>query len=122
MTEAPPELVAAVAEMTATWGLSDGEQAWPFLSERCQAGYEESAAGYDDGVGYEGGVAAYFQDGVAGWARRYPVATADNITGVVDGDRAAMTYDVFDGSGAFAENYTAQPWEFSDGNWHQDHC
>ena len=107
-TQEAPAAEEAVAEFTAAFGNDDADLAWSFVSERCRGGISEAPDGY--------------RDAVAGWAARFPGATASNITAVVDGDRAAMSYDVYDGAGDFAEKYIAQPWALSDGDWFRDGC
>ena len=108
----PVEAVAspekAIADFTAAFGNNDADLAWSFVSDRCKGGISEAPADY--------------RDFVAEWSGKYPGATATNIIAVVDGDRAAMTLDVYDGAGEFAEEYIDQPWVLSDGNWYQETC
>ena len=98
----------AVADFTAAFGNNDADLAWSFVSDRCQGDDDEAPAGY--------------RNFVAEWAAKYPGATASNIMAVVEGDRAALSLDVYDGAGAYAEDYIGQPWILSDGNWYQDVC
>lgn len=106
--ESVPSPEAAVAEFTAAFGNADANLAWSFNSDRCRGGVSDTPDGY--------------RDVVVGWAETYPGATAANISFVIDDDRAAMTYDVYDGAGEFAEEYIAQPWVLEDGKWLRDHC
>ena len=106
--EEVPSPEKAIADFTAAFGNNDADLAWSFISDRCQGGNSEAP---DD-----------YRDLVAEWAAKYPGATASNITAVVDGDRAALSLDVYDGAGEFAEEYIAQPWVLSDGNWYRDDC
>ena len=106
--EAGPSPEKAVADFTAAFGNNDADLAWSFISDRCKGGISEAP---DD-----------YRDHVAGWAAKYPGATASNITAVVNGDRAALSLDVYDGAGEFAEEYIAQPWVLSDGNWYREVC
>ena len=106
--EEVPSPEKAIADFTAAFGNNDADLAWSFISDRCQGGISEAP---DD-----------YRELVAEWSAKYPGATASNITAVVDGDRAAMSLDVYDGAGEFAEEYIAQPWVLSDGNWYRDHC
>ncbi len=103
-----PGLEEAVAGMTVAWGNADGNLAWTFDSERCRDGMAEAPDGY---------VAL-----VADYGATYPGVTASNITAVVGDDRAAVSYDVYDGAGDFVANYNAQPWILADGKWLRDPC
>lgn len=103
-----PSPEAAVADFTAAFGNADANLAWNFLSDRCRFGASDTHPG--------------FRDVVVDWAETYPGATAANISFVIDDDRAALTYDVNDSAGEFAEEYVAQPWLFEDGKWVRDHC
>ena len=106
--ESVPSPEAAVADFTAAFGNADANLAWNFLSDRCRGGVSATHPG--------------FRDAVVEWAETYPGATAANISFVVDDDRAALTYDVYDGAGEYAEEYVAQPWLLEDGKWVRDHC
>lgn len=107
-TEIDPVLETAVAGMTEAWGTADGVLAWTFDSERCRGGVADAPEGYVDLV--------------AGWGGENSGATASNVTAVVDGERAAVSYDVHDGAGAFVAPYVGQPWVLADGNWFRDAC
>lgn len=108
VSELDPMLEEAVAGMTVAWGSADGDLAWSFDSERCRGGLAEAPEG--------------FVDSVVGWGTTYSGATATDITAVVDGDRAVVTYDVYDGAGDFIDTWRGQPWIFSDGDWLRDAC
>ena len=108
VSELDPALEEAVAGMAAAWGSGDSDLAWSFDSERCRGGLAEAPEG--------------FVDAVVGWGTTYSGAAATDITAVVDGDRAVVTYDVYDGAGDFIDTWNAQPFIFSDGDWLRDAC
>lgn len=105
-TEVDPALEADVTAYAEAFGTGEADDAWNTVSVRCQGVVPETE----------------YRDAVDFLSLEAPEQTASNISAVVDGDRAAVTYDTYDGSGAFVFTYTAQPWLFSDGKWHWDAC
>lgn len=106
--EAIPAPDADVIAFTEAWGVADSDTAWSYVSARCNGG---------------GSFPVGYVEAVDGYAAAYPGATAVNVVVVFgDSDTAAISYDVHDGSGEFAESYNSQPWAFVDGKWYRDHC
>lgn len=94
-----------VAAFTAAFGRGDADEAWSYHSVRCLSILPES-----------------YQAIVAGYAAEVPGATASNFSTEINGDSAAVSYDVHNGSGEYVESYISQPWIFSDGKWYRDAC
>ena len=103
--ETRPSPDADVAAFTAAFGRGDADEAWSYHSARCLSILPED-----------------YQAIVAGYAAEVPGATALNFSTEVDGDTAAVSYDVHNGSGEYAESYISQAWIFSDGKWYRDAC
>ena len=105
--ETLPAPDAAMITFTEAFGLGDADLAWSFYSPRCQDAWPETLS---------------FADNVADYAAKFPGATAVNISSVVEGNTAAISLDVHNGSGEYAESYISQPWIFSEGKWYRDAC
>lgn len=104
--EPDPAIVTDLTAYVVAFFTDDTEGAWNGVSERCQEILDSET---HDGWVAELTLAA-------------PGATVTDIGTVIDGDTAAVTYYVFDDAGTLYSPYLAQPWIFSDGNWHQDNC
>ena len=105
-TEADPAIVTDLTAYVVAFFTDDTEGAWNGVSARCQDILDKET---HDGWVAELTLAA-------------PGATVSDIGTVVQGDTAAVTYYVFDDAGTLYSPYFAQPWIFSDGNWHWDNC
>ena len=99
---------ADIIAFTEAFGVGDSDTAWSYVSARCGGG---------------GSVPVDYVQAVDGYAAAYPGATAVIVGGAVgDNDTALITYNVYDGSGEFAEAYASQQWAFVDGKWYRDAC
>ncbi len=104
--EADPAIVADLDAYVVAYFTGDTEVAWNTVSARCQDVFEKE---WHDGT-------------VAELTLTAPGATVSDISTVVEGDRAAVTYNVYDDAGVLFAPYFAQPWIFADGNWQWDNC
>lgn len=104
--EADPAIVADLTAYVVAYTTGDTEVAWDTASARCQ-----------EALGKE-----FLDESVVQLTLIAPGATVSDISTVVEGDRAAVTYFVYDDAGVLFTPYYAQPWIFADGNWHQDAC
>lgn len=106
VAEADSAIVTDLTAYVDAFFTDDTEGAWNTVSERCKAVIDE--------VEHDGWVAEL--------TLAAPGASVSNISTVVDGDTAAVTYYVFAESGELFAPYFAQPWVLADGEWFWDAC
>ncbi len=101
-TGADPVLIADLTTYVEAFGTGDADLAWSMVSARCLGIVPETE----------------YRNAVAAIAGEEPGLTASNISAIVYGDTAAVSYD----TSADWAPYVAQPWSFTDGKWHWDSC
>jgi len=104
--EADPAIVADLSAFIVAFYTGDGDTAWNAVSQRCQEVVDRD----------------FHRDAVTDLTLSAPRSTVADISTVVEGDRAAVTYYVFDEAGVLFAPYFAQPWSFADGTWFWDAC
>lgn len=103
---------ATIVTFTEAFGVGDADEAWSFNSVRCQGVFSGDTMEMPQN----------YRDGVAGYAAAFPGSTALNVSAVIDGDTAAVSYDTEFDTGESAGSYFSQPWILSEGQWLRDDC
>ncbi len=105
-TEADPAIVGELTAFVAAFFTDDTEGAWNTVSARCQDIMDKDA----------------YRETVAALTLVTPGGTVSDISTVIEGERAAVTYYVVDTAGTVTAPYIGQPWSFNGDVWQWDAC